>query len=460
MSTKNPPLPFALEQNPAPAILTGQEVERATNDITRRILDTFFTLLPSVYVSKVLGPNYSRHFLALAEALAKTQLELEEVGLDSDVDFTRPEYLWQIVGTLVFPEPQKLGIPEIDGDVSYRTFLARMTLLLLQGSSKDTLVEGVNLLAGKAVVSVLAKVDHLRSPGVLWTSRDQNSLEIDVRAPGSWTDPDTGEVIVGPLGTGFPEDPFKLERNIRRILKALAPSAVLWDYRHVFEDILETIGEDTVSWEMSSYYYDDIRKFCSGMKELTGSEGITLPGKLLFTDTARSFYKIRPGNTLEVLSGPNVRPTLGGKDTYGKGIFTVVSVRSLLSGADTVARPYTTSPTGLSGTATVALPGDITDPVQDFSFAVEGEVLTFASGPNAGTSYRLDTLAGNDGGPVGLVPAGAGITTVRLAPCLLELDRKMPEVATGQSYKITLEKFGVRKPKFVVGEDVSSQFYL
>jgi hypothetical protein len=98
--------------------------------------------------------------------------------------------------------------------------------------------------------------------------------------------------------------------------------------------------------------------------------------------------------------------------------------------------------------------------VQDFSFAVEGEVLTFASGPNAGTSYRLDTLAGNDGGPVGLVPAGAGITTVRLAPCLLELDRKMPEVATGQSYKITLEKFGVRKPKFVVGEDVSSQFYL
>ena len=351
MSTK-PPLPFALEQNPAPALLTGQEVQRATNDITRRILDTFFTLLPSVYVSKVLGPNYSRHFLALAEALAKTQLELEEVGLDSDVDFTRPEYLWQIVGTLVFPEPKKLGIPEVDGDVSYRTFLAKMTLLLLQGSTKETLVEGVNLLAGKAVLSVLAKVDYLRDPGVLWTSRDQNFLEIDVRAPGTWTDPVTGEVITGPLGTGFPDDPFKLERNVRRILKALAPSAVLWDYRHVFEDILEKIGEDTVSWEMGSYYYDDIRKFCSGMKELTGTEGITLPGKLLFTDTSRSFYKIRPGNVLEILSGPNVRPTLGGKDIYGKGLFNVVSVRSLLSGADTVARPYTTSPTGLSGTAT------------------------------------------------------------------------------------------------------------
>jgi len=463
---KTPYLPFQREQNPAPVSTAGQQGSRSLRDITNSILRTFQDVLPSNYVAEVPGPFYVLQFQAIAEQLAKIQLELEDVTLESDVDFARPEYLWQMIGTLVFPDTDKTprGVPEIDGDLTYREFLRRMILLLLQGATEDVVEEGLNLLT-EAVVDVLAKVDFSTDPNTAWGLGEQHEFEVNVLCRTVFTDPTTGDLIRGELGTGFPVDPFRVFRNNVRILRALKPAKALYEYRHLFLDTFGDLFTAEPMIDLDSWYYEDFRKFCCGMKEIVGTQGVTLPGRQLFQDVTLDFRAVCPGAVLEILDGPNTKPTSGGEDAATLGRYRVVGLLRLVGAldedenGDLVANPYTTSPTGLTGTATINADGEIEDPNQDFSNAVEGETLTFLEGQNAG-DYRLETLLGNNGGPVGLVPAGSFATGVRVAPSTLQIATRMPQEATGQSYRLTVERLGVRTPFTVLGEDVSSQFFI
>lgn len=463
---KAPYLPFQREQNPAPVGNTGQQGTRSLRDITNAIMRTFQQVLPSNYVAEIPGPYYTLQYQALAEQLAKIQLELEDVGTESDVDFARPEYLWQMIGTLVFPDTDKSprGIPEVDGDLTYREFLRRMILLLLQGAKEDVVEEGLNLLT-EAVIQVLAKVDFENDPNTAWGFGEQHEFEINVLCQTVFTDPTTGELIVGELGTGFPVDPFRVYRNNIRILRALKPAKALYEYRHLFLDAFGDLFTASPMIELDPWYYEDFRKFCCGMKEITGEDGTTLAGRMLFQDVTLDFRSICPGATLEILDGPNASANQGGLDTATWGRYRVVGLQRLISGEDAdsegnlVARAYTTSPSGLSGEATADADGVLEDPNQDFSDAAEGEILTFLEGPNAG-NYRLETLLGNNGGPVGSVPSGSLVTSVRVAPSILQIATRMPQEATGQTYRVTVERLGVRTPFTVLAEDVSAQFYI
>jgi hypothetical protein len=140
-------------------------------------------------------------------------------------------------------------------------------------------------------------------------------------------------------------------------------------------------------------------------------------------------------------------------DRGHRGRYRVLEVLGFPVGDDTVARAYTTSG-GLSGTATVS-GNDLEDPSQDFGQAVEGETLTLLAGPNAGT-YRLKTLLGSSGGPVGKSTGPA--TRVRIALSLIRIEERMPVVTTGQSYEVVVDRLGVQTPRQVTGEDVSIFF--
>ena len=465
---KTPYLPFTRQQNPAPVSREGQQGSRTKRDIVDSILSTFQQVLPSNYVAQIPGPYYWVQYQAIAEQLADLQLTLEDTGLESDVDFARPEYLWQMIGTLVFPNTNEdpRGIPEVDGDLTYREFLRRMILLLLQGSTQETVQEGLELLT-EAVIQVLAKVDFSDREISYWGFGEQHEFEINVLCVTVFTDPTTGELITGELGTGFPEDPFRVLRNNLRILRALRPATSLFEYRHLFLDSFENLFRAAPFIELDPWYYEEFRKFCCGMKEITGDGGTTLTGQLLFSDPTRDFRAVCEGAVLEILDGPNSSPSNGGQDSATLGRYRVVGIQRLISGDDVdtqgvpVPRPYTTSPTGLSGDVTTIVDEDgvLEDTDQDFSDASEGEIITILEGPNTG-SYRLETLLGNNGGAVGLVPAGSGATQVRVAPSILTTLTRMPAVATGQSYGLSLERLGVRTPFTVLGEDVSAQFYL
>jgi hypothetical protein len=451
----------------------------------------FQQVLPSNYVAQVPGPYYWVQYQAIAEQIADIQLQLEDAGIESDVDFARPEYLWQMIGTLVWPDTRQepRGIPEIDGDLTYREFLRRMILLLLQGATEEAVEEGLNLLS-EAVITVLAKVDFSNRDISLWGFGEQHEFEVNVLCQTVFTDPTTGELITGELGTGFPDDPFRVLRNNLRILRALRPAKSLFEYRHLFLDSFGSLFVAEPFVELDPWYYEDFRKFCCGLKEINSISGVTLPGRQLFSDVTLEFGAVPDGAVLEIFDGPNASPTNGGTDTATLGRYRVVGVRRLASGWDgtvsqdevtgeftftPIPRDYVTSPTGLSGQVITPVneegivrdqilddgifTGVLEDTSQDFSDAVEGEIITILSGPNAG-DYRLETLLGNDGGAVGVVPAGVGATQVRVAPSILQTRTRMPQEATGQMYRVSLERLGVRKPFTVTGEDASAQFFI
>jgi len=430
-TTKNL-LPTSLTQNPSLVEKPSQDRKRKVREQVELIMATFRQVLPSNYVSQVTGPYYSVQFQAAAEQIADFQITAQEVWADRDYDFTRPAFLFQILGSMVFPDSESDGIPDIDGDLSYRTFLQRMVELLLQGATKATIKEGVELLTD-ADVDVIEKVIAARqTANSAWGFDDQFSFEINI------SEEDEDGASTWPA-----EDPFILSENLRMVMRALKPAHTLYDQRFLFKEAFGTLFDDSSSWEMSNYYYDDLRKWCYGAERLVGTTGATLTDRGLFSDPTRDFENIQVGALLTVLAGDNA-------DTYR-----VVGLRSN-SADETTLRSYTTIPTGLSGTASVS-GGVVSDTSQNWALAVEGEQITFLIGLNAGV-YRLKTVLGSNGGAVGYA-TGPG-TQVRLSQSILQIERRMPKVATSQSYEVTVDRLGVQIPYVVTGEDASSFFYV
>jgi len=419
--------PFALAQNPAPNPVSGQAYSNDKSELVQQIMTTFRSVLPSNYVSQTNGPWYSLQFQAMAEQLAEIQIRTTEIYKDSLFDFTRTDFLWQVLGSLVFPDTS--SIPSIDGDKAYREFLHKMVLLLLEGATKASMEGGLEALDPNVVATITER--YLESP-----PRDEN---------GAFTIDD--QFFVDIFIDGFPVDPFVLQKNADLVLSALKPAHVLYGYSNLFRDAFDKIADDTggLSLDLESYYYDDLRKWCLGAQSVTGT-GETLSLRTLFTDPDVSFASVRPGLgcVLVIGSGTNA------------GRYRVTGTRALLSGADSTPRSYTLS-TGGTGTLT-ALDGEtIEDATQDWgAFPVDTKV-TIAAGPNSGT-YRLDTVLGPTGGPIGTV--GISGTQVRVSRSTVELARRMPSAATGQAYTVTVDRLGVQVPRPVASEDVSLQFVL
>jgi hypothetical protein len=432
-------LPYSLDQNPAPTEETGQDFQRKKQALVNDIMRTIMGLLPSNYVAFVNGPWYTLQFQAIAEQFAAIQIAAEEIHKDSNFDFTRSDFLWEVIGTLVFPgATERSGAPIIEGDVDFRAFLHRMVLLLLAGSKASSVQGGVETLTD-AQVTLIEKFLHSiqRDPNGLWTIDNQFEMELFIE--------------------GFPVgvDPFQLLANLKIVVEALKPAHTLFQFSWLFREVFPPIfddedgdGDPNMSWVLDTYYYDDFRKNCYGVKEISGT-GATLADRTLFSDPARSFVSVHPGvrSELQITSGANT------------GRYQVVDVRAFASGDDATPRAYTTSPSALTGTATVS--GDvITDSSQDWSDAEEGEILTFTAGPNAG-SYRLDTLLGPNGGPLSDPLVTGPATQVRVSPSILRVNRRMPSPSiTGQAYTVTVDRLGERTVKTVTDEDVSEQFYL
>lgn len=413
-------------QNPSPNPPSGQDYVHRLRLLTDEILAQFLKVLPSNYLSKGPGASYVLQFQAIAEQIAAFQIEAEEVSKDSTHSKTRTDFLWQVIGNFVFPDAT--DVPSISGDVAYRDFLRRMVALLLSGSSAQTMGDGVSAMSDSDVHIIERFIESMK-PGSSYTIDDQFFVDILVETAG---------------GTTFPVDPGTLSSNVLLVMRALKPAHVLYGYSHLFRETFGSLFDDgDTSWEMSSYYYEDFRKYCGGIKAVTGTAGATLSGRNLFSDTTRSFQSVRVGAVLVITTGPNAGP------------YRVREVLRIPYPSDERSRSYTTSPTGLSGSATT-VNGILVDPLQDFSSCVEGEMVTISSGPNAG-SYRIEMLLGPGGGIPGLVDGPS--SKVRLDYSMLRIEGRMPHVTSSQSYTVDVDRLGVKEPRHILNEDVSGQFY-
>jgi hypothetical protein len=435
-------VPWSIPQNPSPFPVAGEGFYKDKSELVARIMSVFRAILPSNYVSSTNGPWYTLQFQAIAEELATLQIEVTEEYKDVVWDFTRPEFLWQILGTMVFPDtsPTGEGVPILDGDVAYRTFLTKMAAFLLQGATRSSMASGLEALDPGVTAHVLEKFlsSPPRDPTGAWTIENQFEVEIFIEN-----------------NDAFPVDPFIFQENAKLVLEALKPAHVFYSFSYLFTDAFGVIATDEggLSLDLESYYYDDMRKWCLGAKEVSGV-GEVLENRFYFRDVSKSFASIQVGADFHISSGDN------------EGHYRVVSISGFLGGADSTARWYSTSPSGLTGKVTVLSDTDIFDAHQDWGACVDGEVLTINAGSNAG-SYRLETVLGPEGGPVGelrprwpgpdILPSG---TVARISKSTLKVDRRIPVVSTTQAYTVTADRLGVRVPQPVSGEDASEQFYL
>lgn len=173
--------PTSLTQNPSPVVADTQDRKAKVQEQTNRILSTLMQALPSNYVSQVTGPYYTLQLQAAAEQIAEFQIQAQETFDDRSYDYLRPEFLFQILGACVFPDAESAGYPKIEGDLSYREFLKRMVVLLLEGSKGWTLQQGIELLTN-ATVSIIEKGISARALGSksAWGPKDMFTIEVNV----------------------------------------------------------------------------------------------------------------------------------------------------------------------------------------------------------------------------------------------------------------------------------------
>jgi hypothetical protein len=235
----------------------GREYNLRLAQRSQAVLTTLLNLLPSNYLSTVQGPNYTMELKAVAVEIARLELALEDVSGDGSFATTRSEFLYSIIGYLVF-----LGgrLPDTAfDDVEFKRFLLSAIKIYFQGSIPAAIREGVGLFVSENV-TVYENFLLVRKGVSGLDISDQFGFQIDI----------------GGLGAGLPPDLFLLDRNIRLILDILRPAHTLFRIRYVFTDPFNPNppNEDTTSplvdamrWRMANYYYDDFRIYPAGLRD-------------------------------------------------------------------------------------------------------------------------------------------------------------------------------------------------
>ena len=445
-------LPALVPQNPAPFNQDSQGRKDAIRSQVDRIMEAFFKLLPSNYASQVMGPFYSIQFQAAAERIAEFQITAQESMVDSMYDFTRSEVLYQILGSLVFPDAVEMGYPDLEGDLTYRTFLQNMVKLLLQGATAATMKDGIELLTDASVEIIERGVQARKLKGKsAWGNADMFTFEVNMSKQVTVTVDGSPVVLYT-----FPDNAFTLQRNVQLVLRALKPAHTLYEYRNLFKETFGDIfSETSASFDFTDYHYQDYRRYWLGAEKITGSSGETLTDRSLFSDPSRDFSNINYGAGLTILTGPN-STALGG-DGY-VGHYQVLELLGFPIPNDPTPRSYVSGV--LTGKAVVSegfIVEDVSNPLVDWSSATEGQTLEFLEGPNMGV-YRLKTVMGQNGGPVGSPMVTGPANKVRISSSLLRVRPRMKAAATGQAYQVTVDRLGVQNTNFVVAEDASMEF--
>ena len=532
------PLPSSVQENPSLAAGEDAAYLSAVDAQVQSIMQFFLAVVPSNYASQIKGPFYTMQFQAAAEQIARIQVSASEILADAEYEFTRPEFLYQIIGSLIFPDVGNDGIPSLPSDIAQRQFIKDMAGILLKGATKSALYEAIKLLTDADVQIIEKSIESRGNPLSGYTLAEQfefevnlsktvktttaikttgapptmeahyHTIQVDLNGNGktvettftesgvtgishvhdifNWVvQPYTATAFVPAHNhsvlSEFPSaDPAALLRNVALVLKAIKPAHTLYEYHNVFREVFGALFTDSASFDLNSAYYDDLRKYWWGAKSITGTAGVTLTDRSLFSDPTRSFKNVNVGAALTILSGQNaVDASSTDQNTVGR--YTVTDILTFPVPSDTSVVPFTTSPSNLSGfvqvTGTntlqsmvynVGVNGYVPDVLATVNWAVidENEVLTIASGPNAG-QYRFESLLGNNGGLVRVLIGKNGsqpLTTLGpayqagMAPSLLRLDRRMRYAATGQQYEVVVDRLGVLTPNAVTDEDVSVYF--
>lgn len=230
----------------------GKEWNLRVLQRAQSIFKTLLNLLPSNYVSTIQGPNYSNELKAVAVELAKIELALEDISLDIDFTRTRSEFLYSIIGYLVFLNGK---LPPLEfSDEEFRLFLLNLIRIYFQGSIPAAMGEAADLFfSGENEVLENFLLTRLGASG--FDISDQFGFRVDVATGGA-----------------FPPNVFQLQQSLRIILDIVRPAHTLFRIRYIFTDDYNPNDPqgrvlDEYRWKLANYYYDDFRNYWCGIRD-------------------------------------------------------------------------------------------------------------------------------------------------------------------------------------------------
>lgn len=230
----------------------GKEYNLRVLQRAQAIFNALLNQLPSTYLSSIQGPNYTNELKVVAVELAKIELALEDISLDRDFTKTRAEFLYSIVGYLVFLNGR---LPALEwDDEEFRQFLLNLIRIYFQGSIPKSIQDAADLFFSSDF-QVLENFLLQRAGASGLDISDQFGFQISVEASG-----------------GFPPEIFEVESSLRVILGVIRPAHTLFRIRFIFRDDYDPNDGggilDAYRWRMASYYYEDYRSYWSGIRDL------------------------------------------------------------------------------------------------------------------------------------------------------------------------------------------------
>lgn len=231
----------------------GKEYNLRVLQRAQTVFSTLLNLLPSNWISAVQGPSYTIELKAVAVELAKIELALEDVNLDRDFTKTRAEFLYSMLGYMVFLNG-RLPVLQFD-DEEYRAFLLNLVRIYFQGSIPQSIRDAAGLFLTQDY-SVLENFLLTRAGASGLDISDQFGFQITVDANGA-----------------FPPELFQIESAMRTIIDLVRPAHTIFQLRYIFTDTYnpnDPSGKilDAMRWHMANYYYEDYRSFWTGIRDV------------------------------------------------------------------------------------------------------------------------------------------------------------------------------------------------
>ena len=234
---------------------TGREYNLRLQQRSQTIFTTLINLLPSNYISAIPGPSYTLEMKAVAVELARIELALEDVNTDRAVTTTRSDFLYSIIGYMIFLNGK---LPSMDfSDEGFRNFLVSLIRIYFQGSIPRSISDLSSLLLS-GDVQVTENFLLVRQGASGLDISDQFGFNIDV---------------VVPAGGTFPVNLFQVDSTLRMLLDIIRPAHTLYKIRYIFSDTYtpnaDTTGQilDAMRWSLAIYEYEDLRSYWNGIRD-------------------------------------------------------------------------------------------------------------------------------------------------------------------------------------------------
>ncbi len=230
----------------------GKEYNLRVLKRAQTIFTALLNLLPSNYISAVQGPNYTQELKAVAVELARIELALEDVDLDRDFNKTRSEFLYSMIGYLVFLNNR---LPPLAfSDEEFRNFLLSLIRIYFQGSVPKSIKDAIGLFISEDF-QVLENFLLTRAGASGLDISDQFGFTINIETAGT-----------------FPPGIFDLQASIRIILDIIRPAHTLFRIRFIFRDDYKPNDPvnrvlDSMKWKLSNYYYEDYRSYWCAVRD-------------------------------------------------------------------------------------------------------------------------------------------------------------------------------------------------